>query len=107
MAEAGTCRPVTARARVQCRAISCQICGGQIGSGTGFSSSTSVYSNQYHPTNATYASLSQHYFIRTSGRSLGTFVVDHSTGKQFHVAKYLLGVLHTKYSVYTYFFLAT
>jgi hypothetical protein len=35
-------RPLTAEARVQSRVSPCRICGGQSGTGTGFSLSTSV-----------------------------------------------------------------
>jgi hypothetical protein len=44
--------PLTAEARVRTRASPCGICGGQSGSRTGFSRSTSVFACQFHPTGA-------------------------------------------------------
>jgi hypothetical protein len=41
-------RPLTAEARVRSRVNPCGICGGQSGSGTGFSPSSSVFPCQYH-----------------------------------------------------------
>jgi hypothetical protein len=43
-------RPVTAEARVRVRVNPCGICGGQSGTGTGFSPSSSVSPCQYHST---------------------------------------------------------
>jgi hypothetical protein len=40
-------RPLTAEARVRARINPCGICGGQSGSGTGFSLSSSVFPCQY------------------------------------------------------------
>jgi hypothetical protein len=42
--------PVTAEARVLTRINPCGICGGQSGSGTGFSPSSSIFPCQYHST---------------------------------------------------------
>jgi hypothetical protein len=48
MAQAVSRRPLTAEARVS----PCGICGGQNGTGTGFSPSTSVFPCQFHSTGA-------------------------------------------------------
>jgi hypothetical protein len=45
-------RPVTAEARVRSRVSPCGVCDGQSGTGTGFSSSTSVFAFQFHSTGA-------------------------------------------------------
>ena len=42
MAQAVSCQPLAAEAGAQCKAIPWGICGGQSGTGTGFSQSTSV-----------------------------------------------------------------
>jgi hypothetical protein len=43
MAQVVSRRPLTAEARVHARVNPCGICGGQIGTGTGFSPSSSVF----------------------------------------------------------------
>jgi hypothetical protein len=43
MAQVVSRRPLTAKARVRARVSPCRICGGQSGSGTGFSLSYSVF----------------------------------------------------------------
>jgi hypothetical protein len=52
MAQAISHPPPTAEARVRSRVIPCGICGGQNGTGTGFSLSTSVFPSQFHSTGA-------------------------------------------------------
>ena len=52
MAQAVSRRPLTAEARVRSRVCPCGICGGQSGTGTGFSTSTLVFSCQFHSTGA-------------------------------------------------------
>jgi hypothetical protein len=50
MAQAVSRRSLTAEARVRTRVNPCGICGGQNGTGTGFSPSSSVFLCQYHST---------------------------------------------------------
>jgi hypothetical protein len=52
MAQAVSRRPHTAEACVRSRVSPCEIYGGQSGTGTGFSPSTSVFPCQYHSTDA-------------------------------------------------------
>jgi hypothetical protein len=52
MDQAVSRRPLTAEARFRSRVSPCGICGGQSGSGTGFSQSTSVFPCQFHSTGA-------------------------------------------------------
>jgi hypothetical protein len=44
--------PLTAEARVRSRVSPCGICGGQSGTGTGFSPITLVFPYQFHSTSA-------------------------------------------------------
>jgi hypothetical protein len=52
MAQTVSRRPLTAEAQVRCQVGQCGICGGQSGTGTGFSPSTSVFPSQFHSTGA-------------------------------------------------------
>jgi hypothetical protein len=52
MAQAVSRRTPTAEARVRSRVSPCGICGGQSGTGTGFSLSSSVFPCQFHSTGA-------------------------------------------------------
>jgi hypothetical protein len=50
MAQVVSHRPLTAEARVRTWVNPCGICGGQSGTGTGFSLSSSVFPSIYHST---------------------------------------------------------
>jgi hypothetical protein len=50
MAQVVSRRPLTAENWVRARVNPCGICGGQSGTGTGFSPSSSVFPFQYHST---------------------------------------------------------
>ena len=52
MAQAVSRRPLTAEARVRSRVRPCGICGGKIGTVTGFSLSPSVFRCQFYSTGA-------------------------------------------------------
>jgi hypothetical protein len=52
MTQAVTRRPLTAEARIRSRVSPCGICGGQSGTCTGFSPSTSAFPCQFHSTGA-------------------------------------------------------
>ena len=52
MAQAVSRRPLTAEARLRSRVGPCGICGGQSGTGTGFSTSTPVFPCQFPSTAA-------------------------------------------------------
>jgi hypothetical protein len=52
MAQAVSRWPFTSEARVRSRVSPCGVCAGQSDTGTGFSSSTSVFPCQFHSTGA-------------------------------------------------------
>jgi hypothetical protein len=58
--------PLTAEARVRARVDPYWICGGQSGTGAGFSPSSSVFLYQYHSTIALYSSITKQHIIATS-----------------------------------------
>jgi hypothetical protein len=58
MSQAVSRRPLTAEARVQARISPCGICGGQRGTVTGFSPSSSGLACQYHSTLALHTHIS-------------------------------------------------
>jgi hypothetical protein len=55
MAEAVSYWPLTAEVRAESQATSHGICGGQSGTGTGFSLRTLVFFCQYYSTNGSYS----------------------------------------------------
>jgi hypothetical protein len=65
MAQAVSRRPPTAEARFRSRLSPCGICGGQSGTGTGFSPITSVFPCQFHSTGAPSSPLSSQGFTRS------------------------------------------
>jgi hypothetical protein len=64
MAQAVSRCPVTEEARVRLRASPCGICGGQSGTGIGFSQSYSIFPCQYHSTIASYTSITAQCGVR-------------------------------------------
>jgi hypothetical protein len=58
MAQVVSCRPLTTEAQVRARVSPCVICGGQTGTGTGFSPSSSVFPCQHHSTMALHSHVS-------------------------------------------------
>jgi len=58
MVQAVSWRTLIAEVQVRSQIIQCEICGGQSGSGTGFSPTNVVFPCQYHSINATYTSSS-------------------------------------------------
>ena len=83
-------RLLTAEARVQSQTSQCGICGGQSGSGTGFSPSTSDFSCQYSSTNAPYS------FIHLPPTLYNVFL----PALQFPPVSNIPLMLHTYSSVY-------
>jgi hypothetical protein len=58
MAQAVSSRPLTVEARICAQVSPCRICGGQSGSGTGFSPCSSYFPCQYHSTVALHSHVS-------------------------------------------------
>jgi len=76
-------RLLTAEARVRYQVSRREICVGQCGTGTGFSQNTSVFSCQYHSTNAPYSSSSTRCYYRTDKwAKLGIFQKQCSYGSR-------------------------
>jgi hypothetical protein len=69
MAEAVSSWPLTAEARIRARVSPCDICGGQSGTGTGFSPSYSALPCQYHSTIAPYTSVTPHKVCDSSDQA--------------------------------------
>jgi hypothetical protein len=71
-------RRLTSEAPVRSQARTCEICGGQCGTGPSFSPSNSVFPCQDHSTNAPHVSSSQHYYQkdkRAKPENLHTVVI--------------------------------
>jgi len=71
MAQAVSRRPLTAETGVRSWSQSVWVFSGQSGTVTAFCHSASVFSRQYHSSNAPYSYLNITVIRRTSGRSLG------------------------------------
>ena len=61
MFQAVSCLLITAETGGRYRLSPCEICGGNSGTGTGFSQITSIVFYQYHSTNTPCPALSLHY----------------------------------------------
>jgi hypothetical protein len=67
IAQAVSRRPLTVETRVRSRVSPCEICGGQSGTGIGFSPSTSVFPCQFHSTGAPLQGKTKKLFIFITG----------------------------------------
>jgi hypothetical protein len=61
--------PLAVEARVRSQFSSCEICGGQSGTETGFSPSTSIFPCQYHSKSVPYSSSSTCYCFQKNKRA--------------------------------------
>jgi hypothetical protein len=100
MAQAVSRRPLTAEDRVRSQVGPCGICGGQSGTGIGFSPSTSVFPCQFHSTGAT-----------LQGKTKKTNLLQHRVAQESSrlrcVSSICFGALHTQKKAQNHAHLAT
>jgi hypothetical protein len=79
MVQAVSHRSVTAVARLRIQVSPCVICGGQSGTGSGFSPSTSAFPCQYHAANAPHSSSSTHCLYHKDKRAKPEYLTKSTT----------------------------